>query len=229
MASPIRGALGARRTRPTSRATKPSSPSEAPPNMAPLYYGLAQDSSTSRAAPSRRRLIRALGGAFDGDPTATVPELLAHSSAVISPHAQGDAILIADPSMAGEAIAAALRARGFVVIEVAPDLLAGRALAESPRAIIVDVDQPGTIEAVERARELCSMSPPSIFCLGDPLRAAELGISRAEGTVFSRPIDIGAVVAAVMALNSPRTRGERSSPMTAQRRPTYPPPRLSES
>src|SRR5262249_24196888 len=143
-------------------------------------------------------------------------------SAPINP--QGDAVLIADPSMAGEAIAAALRARGFTVIEVSPDLLAPSALSESPRALIVDVDQQGVVEAVERARELCSTSPPSVFCLGDPLRAAELGVTRAEGRVFGRPIDIGAVVAAVTA-----ARGERSPPTVAPRRPTYPPPRLSDS
>jgi hypothetical protein len=129
--------------------------------------------------------------------------------------------------MTGGAIAAALRARSFAVIEVTPDLLATRALTESPRAIIIDVDQPGAIAAVERTRELLPASPPEIFCLGDPLRAAEIGATRAAGKVFGRPIDISAVVAAI-ARAAPSLQGEQTSSSFGQRRPTLP-LRTSES
>jgi hypothetical protein len=154
--------------------------------------------------------------------------VLEFDPAMTSPIAQGEAILLADPSMSGPAIAAALRARSFAVIEVRAESLAARAFAESPWAILVDVDQPGAIEAVERARELLSGSAPEIFCLGDPLRAAELGETRAAGRVFARPVDVSAVVAAVLRVASPEAQGELGMPSFAQRRPTLP-PRNSES
>ena len=67
---------------------------------------------------------------------------------------RGDAILIADPSPEGAAIADALRMRGFIAIELAPEHLDARAIAESPRAVVVDIDHLGAIEAVERLRDL---------------------------------------------------------------------------
>jgi hypothetical protein len=145
-----------------------------------------------------------------------------------SPSAYGDAILIADPSLNGGAIAAGLRALRLIVVEVTPELLASRALAESPRAILLDVDLPGALDAAERARELLSSAPPEIFCLGDLLRAAELGATRASGRAFGRPIDVNAVIAAVAGVVAPFSSGERSPPSFGPFRPTLP-PRPSES
>ncbi len=109
----------------------------------------------------------------------------------------GDAIVIADPSTEGVAIAEALRMRGFIVIELAPSRLATRAIAEAPRAVVVDIDHLGAIEAVERLRELSVGPPPEVFFLGDPVRAAELGATRASGRAHARPVDVDAVVEAI--------------------------------
>jgi hypothetical protein len=126
-----------------------------------------------------------------------VPDLDALDlDAAIAPF-HGDAILIADPSPEGAAIADALRMRGFIVIELAPSLLDTRAIAESPRAVVVDIDHVGAIEAVERLREQSVGAPPEVFFLGDPVRAAELGATRASGRAYARPVDVEAVVEAI--------------------------------
>jgi hypothetical protein len=139
--------------------------------------------------------------------------------------ARGHAILIADASREGEVIAEALRAKGFSVGELDAEMLEARALSETPRAILVDVDQPGVLEAVEHLLELSAGPPLEIFCLGDPMRAAEVGATRASGRSFARPIDVEAVIVAVAKVVAPEAypRGRSSVPPDLHRRPTAPP------
>ena len=143
---------------------------------------------------------------------------------------RGDAILVADPSPEGAAIADALRMRGFMVIELAPEHLDARAITESPRAVVVDIDHPGAIEAVERLRELSVGSPPELFFLGDPVRAAELGATRASGRAHSRPVDVDAVIEAVARIAQLGMEddafGTLPPPSFPRQRPTTPPPEL---
>ena len=141
---------------------------------------------------------------------------------------RGDAILVADPSPEGAAIVDALRMRGFMVIELAPEHLDARAIAESPRAVVVDIDHPGAIEAVERLRELSVGSPPELFFLGDPVRAAELGATRASGRAHPRPVDVDAVIEAVARIAQLGMEddgfGTLPPPSLPPQRPTTPPP-----
>ena len=121
---------------------------------------------------------------------------------VADPH-QGrvDTILVAVAPPDGPAITAALRARGFAVVDAPLSVLRVRALGDPPRVMIVDLDPPGAIEAVTRAREA---SPSSeLLCVGEADRAAELGIWRAGGRAFERPVDVEALVLAVIALAEP--------------------------
>src|SRR5262245_4467953 len=106
----------------------------------------------------------------------------------------GDVVLITDASAEGEAIASALRARGFIVLDVPLGLLEARVIGESPRVLIVDVDQPGAFEAVERVRELKDGARAHLICVGDPTHAAELGASSTSGQAFERPVDIDAMI-----------------------------------
>jgi hypothetical protein len=130
-------------------------------------------------------------------PSANVPDLDAPDLDAADAPFRGDAILVADPTPEGAAIADALRMRGFMVIELSPEHLDARAIAESPRAVVVDIDHPGAIEAVERLRELSTGAHPELFFLGDPVRAAELGATRASGRAHARPVDVDAVIEAV--------------------------------
>ena len=141
---------------------------------------------------------------------------------------RGDAILIADPSAEGAAIADALRMRGFIVIELAPEHLDARAIAESPRAVVVDIDHLGAIEAVERLRDLSVGRPPEVFFLGDLARAAEMGATRASGRAHARPVDVDAVVEAIARIAQIGMEGDGFGtippPSFARSRATTPPP-----
>jgi hypothetical protein len=141
-----------------------------------------------------------------------------------------DTILVAVSPPDGAAITAALRERGFAVVDAPLSVLRVRALGDPPRVMIVDLDPPGALEAVERAREA---SPSSeLLCVGDPARAAELGMSRADGRCFERPIDLESMVLAVTALAEPaldlRAYGAASS-LFASARETMPPVGARES
>jgi hypothetical protein len=139
---------------------------------------------------------------------------------------RSDTILVSVPPPDGALVAGTLRERGFTVGEAPIHLLAARALAEAPRVLIVDVDAPGAVEAIERVREAC---PAELLCVGDPSRAAELGASRADGRAYERPIDLEALVIAVLSLAEPRAQGTAPPPTFSRVRETAPPARSSES
>ncbi|MRG96959.1 hypothetical protein [Polyangium spumosum] len=114
-----------------------------------------------------------------------------------------DVILIADASAEGQTIAAALRAQGFAVAFAPIERLEARVLDESPRVLLVDIDQPGARDAIERLRELPGGADAELVCLGSHLRAAEIGATSAAGRSFARPLDIHAIVAQIAALAEP--------------------------
>ncbi len=146
----------------------------------------------------------------------------------------GDAILTTDASAEGEACAAALRAQGYHVIDVPLSLLEARAIGEVPRVIIVDVDQPGALEAVERLRELAAGSAAALVCIGHREKAAELGFDSQSPRVFERPVDKERLVEVVTELAAPLQHGERMRattppPSYIPRRDTSPPFRPSDA
>ncbi|MFO0759343.1 MAG: hypothetical protein U0359_22815 [Byssovorax sp.] len=138
---------------------------------------------------------------------------------------EGEAVVITDTSREGEVVAEALRATGLTVAQIHPAELEARTLHDLPRALLVDVDQPGVLETVEHLLELSEGPPLAIFCLGDPTRAAELGVTRASGRAFARPVDVEALVAAVSKVAQPeaRPRVRSTLPPELHRRPTLPP------
>ncbi|HVK63216.1 MAG TPA: hypothetical protein VM694_02010, partial [Polyangium sp.] len=114
-----------------------------------------------------------------------------------------DVILIADASAEGQTIASALRAQGFAVAFAPIERLEARVLDESPRVLLVDIDQPGARDAIERLRELPGGTDAELVCLGSRMRAAEIGAHSAAGRSFARPLDIHAIVAQIAALADP--------------------------
>lgn len=112
-----------------------------------------------------------------------------------------DTILVSVAPPDGPAIAAALRDRGFAVIEAPLQLLGARALGEPPQVMIVDLDPPGALEIVARAR--AGAPRAELLCVGDLGRAAQVGLSREDGRAFERPIDVEALLLAVVALAEP--------------------------
>lgn len=113
---------------------------------------------------------------------------------------RADTILVSVPPPDGVLLAAFLREQGFAVNEAPLHALEARALVEAPRVMIVDVDPPGAVDAIERARET---SATELICVGDAMRAAELGASRRNGRAFERPLDVEALVVSLLALAGP--------------------------
>lgn len=154
-----------------------------------------------------------------------MPDLVADADAA----PRGDTILVTDPSVEGEVIASALRAYSFHVLDVPLALLEARALGDGARVLIVDVAQAGALEVLERIHH-ARANEIAILCVGDAVRAAELGFGREAGSVFERPIDVDALVARVVELaqperRDPRLRGTTPPPSFAPRRETAPPVR----
>ncbi len=114
-----------------------------------------------------------------------------------------DVILLADTSPEGLAIAAALRVQGFAVATSTIDRLEACVVDESPRVLIVDIDEPGAREAIEHIRDMPEGIRAELVCLGSPLRAAEVGATMSSGRAFARPVDIHAIIAQIGALADP--------------------------
>ncbi|WP_437812187.1 DUF4388 domain-containing protein [Sorangium sp. So ce1078] len=121
------------------------------------------------------------------------------------------AILLADGSAEGAAIGAALRGRGFEVIAAPIAELEARLASDAPRVVIVDIDEPGAIEALERLYLRAGGVAASVLLVGDPVRSAELD-PQLFGQVFERPVDIAELAAHVSAVAEPgRFRGEQAA------------------
>lgn len=148
--------------------------------------------------------------------------------------ARGDLILITDASAEGHSVAGLLRERGYLVLDVPLMLLDARVIGESPRVVLLDVDQVGAIERAERLFELPNGGSIELLLIGDPLRAAELGRSPTDASVFARPIDVDALLDRIGEVARPAPgyysqRGTTPPPSYAPRRETSPPvPRDSE-
>ncbi|XXT19066.1 hypothetical protein WME94_53460 [Sorangium sp. So ce429] len=122
---------------------------------------------------------------------------------------RADAVVLADASAEGAAIGAALRGRGFEVIAAPLDELEARLASDAPRVVIVDLDQPGAIEVLERLYQRPGGVAASVLLVGDPVRSAELD-PQLFGQVFERPVDIAELAAHVSAVAEPgRFRGDQ--------------------
>ncbi|XYH97412.1 DUF4388 domain-containing protein [Sorangium sp. So ce1128] len=124
---------------------------------------------------------------------------------------RADAVVLADASAEGAAIGAALRGRGFEVIAAPLDELEARLASDAPRVVIVDLDQPGAIEVLERLYQRPGGVAASVLLVGDPVRSAELD-PQLFGQVFERPVDIAELAAHVSAVAEPgRFRGDQGA------------------
>jgi hypothetical protein len=145
-----------------------------------------------------RRGPEAPEGAWSWRPAAIVSDL-----DVVDPDGTGrvDTILVCVAPPDGAAITATLRDRGFSVVESPLSMLGARAVGETPQVIVVDVDMPGVVEVVDRAREASPRT--EILCVGDLARAAEIGLSQSDGRAFDKPVDVESLLLAVVALAEP--------------------------
>jgi len=141
---------------------------------------------------------------------------------------EGDLVLIFDASNEGEAISSALQQRGFAVGMAPLARLESRLLSDTPSVMLIDVDQPGVLEAVERVGELSLIHRVVLVFLGDPIHEDSLRKVGASGKLFPRPVNIELLADHVATYATPVQRVSRvresSVPEASSPRDTMPPP-----
>jgi hypothetical protein len=112
-------------------------------------------------------------------------------------------IFVSDPSAEAERIAHALRAIGYVVVDVPMSMLFARVAVQRPRLVLIDADTEGALESVERLRELPDAEGVEVVFLGRigvTLSGSEDALAHEGSGFFDRPVDVPALVRKVEAL-----------------------------
>jgi hypothetical protein len=142
-------------------------------------------------------------------------------------------VFVSDPSAEAERIAHALRGEGYAVVDVPLSMLVARVAVQRPRAILVDADTEGALDAVGRVRELSDADSIDVVFLGKPghaLGGLDDALANDGSGFFARPVDASALLAKMAALigapNRPATR--TSAPPADDHRPSSRPAAPSE-
>jgi hypothetical protein len=113
---------------------------------------------------------------------------------------------VSDASAEAERLSAALRSRGYWVVDVPLGLLAGRVAVQRPSLVVLDADAAGTAEAVERMRAAGGDKPIDIVLIADLGAAHSESRSELERRavgLFTRPINVDELVAKIEQLVGP--------------------------
>jgi hypothetical protein len=132
-------------------------------------------------------------------------------------------IFVSDASAEAERLTAALRARGYLTVDVPLGLLVGRVAVQRPSLVLCDADAPGALESVERMRELPGGGTIDVLFVGEPARTLDEQadrVARQSSGSFIRPVDAYALVRKIEALIGPAVPETRASlPPQANRVP----------
>jgi hypothetical protein len=134
-------------------------------------------------------------------------------------------VFVADLSSEAEALAAALRTAGHIVVDVPPSMLVARVAVQRPRVVVVDADGEGALEVVERMRELPEADDIHVLFIANPggaIASAEEALAHEGSGLFVRPVDVTALVQKVHALTG-RTRVEGSHAVWTRKASSAPP------
>jgi hypothetical protein len=115
----------------------------------------------------------------------------------------GALIFVSDASAEAERLSAALRARGYWVVDVPLGLLAGRVAVQRPSLVVLDADTPGTGEAVQRMQAASGEKPVEIVLIADGAAAGAEGRAELEQRavgLFTRPINVDDLVSKIVEL-----------------------------
>jgi hypothetical protein len=127
----------------------------------------------------------------------------------------GAVIFMSDASAEADRLSAALRARGYAVVDVPLGLLAGRAAVQRPAAVICDADAPGTLETVRRMQAAAGGRSIEVVLVGEASGSSAPGRTELEAEssgLFTRPVSYDDLVAKVEQIIGPGSaRG--SSPL----------------
>ena len=147
-------------------------------------------------------------------------------------------IFVSDASAEAERFTAALRARGYQVVDVPLTLLVGRVAVQRPALILCDVDAEGALETTHRLRDIPGGAGVDIIFIGEAGRTLEDMADAVfhEGSgFFVRPVDVFSLLHKAEALiGPPATAGNSGSIVpSGQRGPvrisSHPPQRRSPS
>src|SRR5690348_14548641 len=77
-------------------------------------------------------------------------------------------IFVSDASAEADRLSTALRSRGYAVVDVPLSLLVARVAVQRSALILLDVDEDGALDAVDRLREAQGAAAPELLFLGEP-------------------------------------------------------------
>jgi hypothetical protein len=147
-------------------------------------------------------------------------------------------IFVSDASAEAERLTAALRARGYQVVDVPLTLLVGRVAVQRPALILCDVDAEGALETTHRLRDIPGGAGVDIIFIGEAGRTlddmADAVFHEGSG-FFVRPVDVFSLLHKAEALIGPPANapGGGSIVPSGQRGPvrisSHPPQRRTPS
>lgn len=144
------------------------------------------------------------------------------------PDGPGEIALVARPSEAWNELIAAIVKRGFSLRQRSLEQFQHDLDFAAPlRVLLIDLDQPETIDGIEYVAGLSLRHGLSIAYLGDGRRASVLAQHGAPGQVFSHPIDLAALLDFIsdrMFGYHPSHVRESSLPEAIAHKDTAPPP-----
>lgn len=144
-------------------------------------------------------------------------------------------VFVSDPTAEAERVAHALRAAGYVVVDVPLSMLVARVAVQHPRVILVDADGEGALDVVARMRELPDAEAIDVLFVARPggtIGSQEEALAHEGSGLFVRPVDVPALVRKVEALTGGVQEpedGSRTStpppsiPSSSKKRPSVPP------
>ena len=109
----------------------------------------------------------------------------------------GPTVFVTDPTVEAARIEWAMRARGYVVIDVPLAMLVGRAAVQRPHLILLDIDAPGALDVAARVRSLEGGAGIHLIYAGHAGQTfvdARDALAHEGSGFFARPIDIDALV-----------------------------------
>ena len=140
-------------------------------------------------------------------------------------------IFVSDSSAEAERLTAALRARGYELVEVPLSMLVGRVAVQRPSLILCDVDAEGALETTHRLRDIPGGAGVDIIFLGEPGRTlddmADAVFHEGSG-FFVRPVDVYALLRKVEALIGPPMSAPVAQALVSAQR-SAPPVKIASS
>jgi len=118
----------------------------------------------------------------------------------------GALVFMSDASAEAERLSAALRTRGYWVVDVPLGVLAGRVAVQRPALVVLDADAPGTLDTVQRMQATAGGKGIEIVLLAESASVPPEGRAELEAlaaATFTRPVNADELVGKVETLVGP--------------------------